>query len=196
MITGDYMTCRGGEQIERAADFIRALPSTRLGRFGILGNHDYGDHWAQFESVSRFERTMEGLEFQLLRNDVADAGGLQIAGIDELWAHRFDPTRAIAKLDADRAAIALCHNPDGLDEPVWDGYRGWILAGHTHGGQCKAPFLRPPLLPVRNKRYVAGEYALDGGRRMYINRGLGYLRRVRFNCRPEITVFTLERAEA
>jgi predicted MPP superfamily phosphohydrolase len=28
---------------------------------------------------------------------------------------------------------------------------------------------------------------------MYINRGLGYLRRVRFNARPEITVFTLAR---
>ena len=26
----------------------------------------------------------------------------------------------------------------------------------------------------------------------YINRGLGYLRRVRFNARPEITVFRLE----
>jgi predicted MPP superfamily phosphohydrolase len=29
---------------------------------------------------------------------------------------------------------------------------------------------------------------------MYINRGLGYSHRVRFNARPEITVFTLERA--
>jgi len=42
---------------------------------------------------------------------------------------------------------------------------------------------------------VAGEYALDGGRRLYINRGLGYRHRLRFNCRPEITVFTLTQAE-
>jgi len=36
---------------------------------------------------------------------------------------------------------------------------------------------------------------LADGRTMYINRGLGYLMRVRFNARPEITVFTLSRAE-
>jgi len=42
---------------------------------------------------------------------------------------------------------------------------------------------------------VAGEYALAGGRRLYINRGLGYLRRVRFAARPEITVFELERQQ-
>jgi predicted MPP superfamily phosphohydrolase len=196
VITGDFMTCHGGEQIDRVADFVRALPLAPLGRFGILGNHDYGDRWAQWETVNRFERTLAGLDFEILRNDVANAAGLQIAGVDELWARRFDPPRAIAKLDALRPAIALCHNPDGLDEPAWDGYQGWVLAGHTHGGQCKAPFFRPPALPVRNKRYVAGEYPLDGGRRMYINRGLGYLHRVRFNCRPEITVFTLERADA
>jgi predicted MPP superfamily phosphohydrolase len=44
---------------------------------------------------------------------------------------------------------------------------------------------------VRNKRYTAGEIPLADGRRLYINRGLGHLIRVRFNVRPEITVFTL-----
>jgi predicted MPP superfamily phosphohydrolase len=73
-------------------------------------------------------------------------------------------------------------------------FRGWVLAGHTHGGQCKPPFLPPPLLPVKNRRYVAGEYDIGPGRWMYINRGLGYLRRVRFNARPEITLFTLMQA--
>ena len=29
---------------------------------------------------------------------------------------------------------------------------------------------------------------------MYINRGLGHLLRVRFNVRPEITIFNLQRA--
>ncbi|HEX2860069.1 MAG TPA: hypothetical protein VHN79_00430, partial [Lacunisphaera sp.] len=70
-------------------------------------------------------------------------------------------------------------------------YQGWILAGHTHGGQCKPPFLPPPLLPVRNRRYTAGEFDLGDGRKLYINRGLGHLLRVRFNVRPEVTVFRL-----
>ena len=44
---------------------------------------------------------------------------------------------------------------------------------------------------MRNRRYTAGEFALTDGRKLYINRGVGHLLRVRFNVRPEVTVFTL-----
>jgi predicted MPP superfamily phosphohydrolase len=93
----------------------------------------------------------------------------------------------------EKPALFLCHNPDAADFNEWAGFQGWILCGHTHGGQCKPPLLDPPLLPVKNKRYIAGEYDLFDGRRLYINRGLGHLRQVRFNVRPEITAFTLRR---
>jgi len=69
-----------------------------------------------------------------------------------------------------------------------------VLSGHTHGGQCKPPFLPAPLLPVRNRRYTAGEFAVSGNRRLYISRGVGHLLKVRFNVRPEVTVFALARA--
>jgi predicted MPP superfamily phosphohydrolase len=123
---------------------------------------------------------------------VADISGLQLAGVDDLWSNNFDAEKTLGQLESTRPTIALCHNPDGVDRPEWRGFRGWTLAGHTHGGQCKPPFLPPPILPVENRRYVAGEYDIGPDHRMYINRGLGYLRRVRFNARPEITVFTLQ----
>jgi predicted MPP superfamily phosphohydrolase len=44
---------------------------------------------------------------------------------------------------------------------------------------------------VENKRYTSGEFDLGDGRSLYINRGLGHLLRVRFNARPEITLFRL-----
>jgi predicted MPP superfamily phosphohydrolase len=194
VITGDIMSSHRDEQVERTIEVMRELPPVPLGRFAILGNHDYGDHWRQHEAVDKLCDRMAEHDVRVLRNEVVDIGGLQIAGVDDLWANRMRPADTIAQLDAARPAIALCHNPDGVDVPEWDDFRGWILAGHTHGGQCKAPFFRPPLLPVTNKRYVAGEYDLNGGRKLYINRGLGYLERVRFNCRPEITVFTLATA--
>ena len=97
-----------------------------------------------------------------------------------------------AGLDASRGAIALSHNPDTVDLPVWGNYEGWILAGHTHGGQCKPPFLPPPVLPVKNRRYTAGEFELAGNRRLYISRGVGHAGlAVRFNVRPEVTLFEL-----
>jgi predicted MPP superfamily phosphohydrolase len=97
----------------------------------------------------------------------------------------------LSKLTPDEPTVALFHNPDGADLSAWGDFRGWILSGHTHGGQCKPPFLPPPLLPVFNKRYTSGAFDLGGGRFMYINRGLGHLLRVRFNVRPEITLHRL-----
>jgi predicted MPP superfamily phosphohydrolase len=81
-----------------------------------------------------------------------------------------------------------------VDLDAWRGFEGWILAGPTHGGQCKPPFLPPPIVPVRNRRYTAGVFDLPGGRTLYVNRGVGHLFQVRFNVRPEVTVFTLQRA--
>jgi predicted MPP superfamily phosphohydrolase len=129
-----------------------------------------------------------------LRNTRRDVSGLTLVGIDDLWGPNFRPVEATAKLAPDAPVIALCHNPDAADGRVWGNFQGWILSGHTHGGQCKPPFLPPPLLPVSNKRYTAGAFDLGDGRSLYINRGLGHLLRVRFNVRPEITLFTLVRA--
>jgi predicted MPP superfamily phosphohydrolase len=113
----------------------------------------------------------------VLRNEIADVEGLQIIGMDDLWAEAFNPHMAFATRAPGRAAIVLSHNPDTADVTGWAGYEGWILSGHTHGGQCKPPFLPPPQLPVRNARYTAGEFALSGNRRLYINRGVGHLLR-------------------
>ena len=134
---------------------------------------------------------MQPLGITLLRNELRDVEGLQIVGCDDLWAGRFLPSAPLRALDARRAAIVLSHNPDSVDLPVWEGYQGWILSGHTHGGQCKPPFLPPPLLPVWNRRYTCGEFALHGDRRLYVSRGVGHLLQVRFNVRPEVTLFTL-----
>jgi len=117
-----------------------------------------------------------------------------VVGMGDLWAGMFDPVRAFARVDPGAAQLVLSHNPDSVDLPGWGAFDGWVLAGHTHGGQCKAPFLPPPILPVKNKRYSSGEFALSGGRRLYINRGVGTYLPVRFNVRPEVTVFTLEGA--
>ena len=90
-----------------------------------------------------------------------------------------------------KAGCHNCHNPDGVDLLGWQNYHSWILSGHTHGGQCKPPFLPPPLLPVINRRYTSGEFDLSGSRRLYISRGIGHIMKVRFNMRPEVTLFEL-----
>lgn len=193
VITGDLMHSEGAERVEAAADLVGRLRPGPLGVFAVPGNHDYGKGWAHTEGVDRLSKALEDRGVRLLRNEVADVGGLQLLGVDDLWGPFF-PTRALLpESHQNRPTLALCHNPDGADAPVWDGFQGWILSGHTHGGQVKPPFLPPPILPVQNRRYTAGEFDLHDGRRLYVNPGLGYLKRVRFNVRPEITAFRLLR---
>lgn len=167
------------------------LPKGEITTIAILGNHDYGRKWSDAEVAARIDKIVRDQGVDLLRNESRVIRGLQIAGLDDLWSPCFAPELALNPLDPNRAGLLLCHNPDAADLPIWGQYRGWILSGHTHGGQCKPPFLPPPMLPVRNRTYTAGEFALSSGRKLYINRGLGHLTRVRFNVRPEIAVFTL-----
>jgi predicted MPP superfamily phosphohydrolase len=194
VFTGDWITYRSPRQFEQLSRVLEHAPHGRLGTVGILGNHDYGFHWKMVDVAEQVVEIARAAGVTLLRNEVCTIAGLQFLGLDDLWSPRFDPAALLAQKGQDASTIVLCHNPDAADRPVWGNYQGWILAGHTHGGQCKPPFLPPPLLPVVNKRYTSGEIALYGNRRLYISRGVGHLLRVRFNVRPEIPIFQLRRA--
>ena len=193
VVTGDWTTDHPGimAQAERV---YASLPRGRLATLGILGNHDYGHGWLDQRHGGNIAAIARHAGCTILRNELTEVAGLQVVGMDDLWASAFRPEMALRALDASRPMLALSHNPDTVDLPGWDGFRGWILAGHTHGGQVKPPFLTPPIIPVRNLRYTSGAFALDEGRSMYISRGVGFTLQVRFNARPEVTLFTLERA--
>jgi len=193
VFTGDFITYEAGG-MERLARVLGHFPHGRLGSVAILGNHDYGPAWSHPEIADAVAETAQNAGLVVLRNASVQLAGLQFVGMDDLWARQFSPLAALVRSDPELPTIALTHNPDSVDRKGWELHSGWILAGHTHGGQCKPPFLPPPLLPVENKRYTAGEFTLSAGRRLYINRGVGHLLRVRFNVRPEVTVFELQRA--
>ena len=198
VVTGDileYRAYRGERQFGQLRDVLSHLPRARFGTVAVLGNHDYGAGWSQPKVARRVGDELERAGAVVLRNQCFATQGLDIVGVDDLMAKHADPGLALSGRTSG-ASLALCHNPDTLDLHEWPDYQGFVLAGHTHGGQCRLPFLPPPIVPVRNHRYAAGEVAIAGGRVLYVNRGLGHLLRVRFNARPEITVFTLSPAAA
>lgn len=192
--TGDYVSYETEEQFSQLEEVLQHVVKGRLGTVGILGNHDYGHGWRQPDVANRIEQLLSKTGIHLLRNDQVMYAGLNFVGIDDYWAINFHPEHVMPHVNSAKANVVLCHNPDVCDLDVWADYQGWILSGHTHGGQCKPPFLDPPMLPVQNKRYAAGAIDLMDGRHLYINRALGHLWQVRFNVRPEITVFHLAKA--
>ncbi len=194
--TGDFINKREDilEKDDLQTVFQHAVKG-RLATIGVLGNHDYGRAWNEPEVAQKVINVLEKAGLKILRNEsTAIIPGFNILGIDDYWATNFQPERVMPFHHPEAANVVLCHNPDACDLDIWAGYKGWILAGHTHGGQVKPPFLPPPVLPVKNKRYTAGHIDLGDGRQLYINRALGHSFQVRFNVRPEITIFTLEKA--
>lgn len=192
--TGDYVSYENQEQIKQLEEVMQYAVLGKKGTFGILGNHDYGKNWSEQKVADQITSQLTQAGIKMLNNQQANIEGLNIIGLDDYWGLNFDPSSILREANPKAANIVLCHNPDVCDLDVWQGYQGWILSGHTHGGQCKPPFLKPPMLPVKNKEYAAGEIDLQDGRTLYINRALGHLWQVRFNVRPEITLFNLAQA--
>lgn len=189
--TGDFVSYENKEQFKQLKEVMKFIVKGKLGTVGVLGNHDYGKNWQEQHVATTITNILENAGISILSNQQKEISDLNIIGLDDYWGLNFNPNKIMTKINHDKANLVLCHNPDVCDLDVWNNYKGWVLSGHTHGGQVKPPFLNPPLLPVKNKRYSAGKINLNDGRTLYINRALGSLHQIRFNVKPEITIFEL-----
>jgi predicted MPP superfamily phosphohydrolase len=119
---------------------------------------------------------------------------LHIAGVDDVWERQDRLDLVLDRLPAEGGAILLAHEPDFADTSAATGRFDLQISGHSHGGQVIAPFAGPLRLPHLGRKYPLGLYRV-GDMLQYTNRGVGMVYPyVRFNCRPEITLFTLRAA--
>jgi len=189
--TGDFISCKSEKDYSILETTLPYFVKGKLGTLGVLGNHDYGENYNSEVLASRVCKSLKENDIEVLRNENKKIAGLNIIGIDDYWSTNFYPDKAMLNFNKEEATLVLCHNPDTCDLDIWNNYNGWILSGHTHGGQCKAPFLPPFILPVKNKKYTSGKINLANNRTLYINRALGHSFKLRFNVRPEISIFKL-----
>jgi uncharacterized protein len=114
---------------------------------------------------------------------------LWLAGVDDPSSGRPNPDAALSGAPADAFKILMFHAPNYFDEVA--GRVNLCLAGHTHGGQVRVPFLPPLWMPKGCWPFVAGWYEA-GGTKMYVSRGVGMsFLPIRFNCRPEVAILTI-----
>ncbi|REJ66432.1 MAG: metallophosphoesterase [Planctomycetota bacterium] len=120
-----------------------------------------------------------------------------IAGNELPWfAPAADLDTAPAK-DAEGAPprILLAHTPDQF---YWAQSHDvdLMLAGHTHGGQFRLPWVGPIVSPCREgTRYAASTYQ-RGSTVMHVGRGLSGTALLRVGCPPELGLITLRSAVA
>jgi predicted MPP superfamily phosphohydrolase len=194
LLTGDYLIGHDFDEnsarnLQETVEILKPLTET-VPSFGILGNHDY---WTNSDAVRGM---LQSCNITDLTNSVFTISNgkekLHLCGVDDVWMGNVQLNSVIEALPSDGAAILLAHEPDFADESARSGRFDLQVSGHSHGGQVAIPFFGPPVLPYLGRKYPAGLYKV-GNMFQYTNRGVGMARLpFRFNCPPEITIFTLK----
>jgi len=206
-ITGDLVT-HARQWVAPVCNVLAELPGHVI---VCLGNHDYDvsdvPAGMPMRIADELEKRLTANGAIVLRNRAVafahrdgklrqvernQAAGDRIwfVGLEDLWSGRFNPQVAFAGLNSGETVIALSHNPD--TSAALDGYApNLILSGHTHGGQVRIPGFGPIILNVQDRTHDQGLFDLPHSR-LYVSRGIGYLRHFRLFCRPELPCFVLD----
>lgn len=195
-LTGDFIT--GKLSNENEYQRILKKLSSLVPTYACIGNHD-GGKWSGlnhgYKDFSKVRTLLENSGVKLLFNEAerVEVSGetLSLVGLGDLWSGDTRPKGILNTVRSrDEAVIVLSHNPDSkelLKKYDWD----LMCCGHTHGGQLVVPLIGfRPFLPVVDKSFPEG--LLNWGERhVHISRGIGNLHRLRFNCRPEISIINV-----
>ncbi|MBI3464243.1 MAG: phosphodiesterase YaeI [Planctomycetes bacterium] len=196
VLTGDFVH-RGFRNVRLVRELLKGLDAP-LGVYAVLGNHDFSvrnplgirRHPRLHAAIVR---ALEDCGVQVLRNRAVHVGGptmrWAIVGVDDLWSGRCNLERALEGTEAHVPRIILAHNPRTIER--LNGHRcDLMLSGHTHGGQIHLPGIGTPTLSPRMRRFAAGLYQVNHSM-LYVNKGIGYSLRFRYNRRPEVAVLHL-----
>lgn len=214
LLLGDYANT--DRLLRIRADWSEVVPllatlQAPLGRFAILGNHEWWDDpRAQRErrgpTVAHAEFAAAGIP--LLENGAVrlakDGRAFWLLGLGDQLAFRLpghgkfqgvdDLAAALAQVTDDSPVLLMAHEPDVF--PRVPDRISLTLAGHTHGGQVRL-FGWSPMVPSKfGNRYAYG-HVVERGRHLIVSGGLGTvsagLAPVRFGVPPEIVMVELGR---
>lgn len=122
--------------------------------------------------------------FKLLHNESVELKQFNLVGLGEYMADRALPQEAFKNYNKDLPGLILVHNPDMV--PKLDSYPGdIILCGHTHGGEINLPWIWKRLTAMEHPRFKTG-LIQEGGKWVYVTRGVGSTVPFRLNAPPEL----------
>ena len=169
--------------------------SVTVGKYAISGNHD--NNFSEWESIindSGFKNI--GDNYELIYSDGYTP--ILLAGLSSNLNNQTDITERYNKILTyateenirDLYKILLIHEPDYINNIDYSNFN-LILAGHSHNGQVKLPFVGGIILPNGAKKYYKEYYKLNNTD-LYISSGIGTSQiSFRLFNRPSINFYRL-----
>ncbi len=191
-----------GDLISYGTDFIKmsaeelGKAKAKYGTIAVVGDHDY---WAGTQNV---EQALAEQGILLLKDEnhtikIDSMHSTLITGVTEVYSKASNPEIVDSlTADANSSALKIFASHQVVDHLIGNAQKhnyDMMLAGHTHGGQIRVPFMGMSFSAAeRETKYVSGLYHEDG-LPIHINNGLGFtLGPIRYGAPPTVTVITLE----
>ncbi|HEX8019811.1 metallophosphoesterase [Mucilaginibacter sp.] len=207
LFTGDLVNNTASEMDQWIPAF--AGLQAPMGKFSVLGNHDYGDYirWetpeAKQTNLARLKQVHTEIGFRLLLDEAItlkkDGQSITLLGVEN-WGkggfHQYgDLNKATADVPDQAFKVLMSHDPSHWEGVTLDHHQHihLTLSGHTHGMQFGIELFGFKWSPIK---YVYKQWAglyHNAGRFLYVNRGFGFLGlKGRIGMWPEVAVITLK----
>lgn len=183
VLTGDLLdrdVKLTGKQITKLQNILNSI-NVKYNKYAIMGNHDYKHkEWESVITNSGFINLNNN--YDLIydnENNYMLLSGLSTSSYGTLSNEEkmLLSDEYINTINTDETKqkpiynILIMHEPDTITEINYDNYN-LVLAGHSHNGQVRMPFIGAIILPPKAKLYYDEYYRLNNTD-LYISSGLG-----------------------
>ncbi|MGV7107237.1 metallophosphoesterase [Flavobacterium sp. U410] len=211
LFTGDIVNTHASE-MDPWIDTFKKIHQPVLGKYSVLGNHDYGEYYdwnskeAKEENFKAIKDLHQKIDFNLLLNENVEikkgSDSIKLVGVEN-WGKNFkqagDLRKASQGIQENDFKILMSHDPSHWEYEVKNHPNNYhlTLSGHTHGFQFGIEV--PGWIKWSPVQYVYKQWAglyENLGRYVYVNRGFGFHAYPgRVGIMPEITVIELKKGE-
>lgn len=170
---------------------FESLAEIKVPVYAVTGNHD-SQHPGTFKSVEVREAVekygVKAIDNKLIEIEM-NREKIKIIGLSDIWERQTEFS-LLNQVKAEDKVIVLVHNPDAAYE-FPNSNADLILAGHTHGGQIRLPWIYKYVIPTEHD-FDSGWYEV-GGMKVYVTSGVGTVGLpMRFLVPPEIVVIDVK----
>ena len=194
LFTGDLISKKkeiSNKEQEKLIEQLRSINAS-LGKYAIYGDEDNGENYSTIMNQSEF--TILNNEYELIYNK--DNNPILLMGISSEIQKLYDLQKSLSYYSTEGAnteifSIAMMHEPDITDDLLSERKVNLIVAGHSHNGYIRMPYLGTPFKIEGAKKYDQAFYDIKGTP-LYVSSGLGTEGEgIRLFCRPSINFFRL-----